>query len=249
MTVWVPTQAESIARDVAAQVAGVGTDAGDGAPHVPRRRLRPPRRDGLRQPRGRRGEGVPGPRRSSSCTRARKTCAPTCTGRRRWRASAAALDDAGRLQALDYVIVSQSVIASYCAAATRCRGRAIRARTRRRLSGAVEPDLLGHSEPALRVRAAGMPACRSVSGAASAIRTTASSSSRSWTNSPQPRGQDPVEFRLAHLADRPAHQAVLREAARRSGWGTPLADGPRARRRADREPRQHRGAGGRGDGR
>ena len=38
-------------------------------------------------------------------------------------------------------------------------------------------------------------------------------------------GKDPVAFRLAHLADRPAHQAVLKEAARRSGWGTPLGAG------------------------
>lgn len=37
--------------------------------------------------------------------------------------------------------------------------------------------------------------------------------------------RDPVEFRLAHMHDRPRHAAVLREAARRAGWGQPLPDG------------------------
>ncbi|KWF65004.1 aldehyde oxidase [Burkholderia multivorans] len=37
--------------------------------------------------------------------------------------------------------------------------------------------------------------------------------------------RDPVEFRLAHMRDRPRHAAVLREAATRAGWGQPLPDG------------------------
>ncbi len=42
--------------------------------------------------------------------------------------------------------------------------------------------------------------------------------------------RDPVEFRLAHMHDRPRHAAVLREAARRAGWGAAAAGRRRARR-------------------
>ncbi|WP_028223984.1 xanthine dehydrogenase family protein molybdopterin-binding subunit [Paraburkholderia ferrariae] len=35
-------------------------------------------------------------------------------------------------------------------------------------------------------------------------------------------GRDPVAFRIAHMQDRPRHVAVLSEAAKRAGWGTPL---------------------------
>jgi isoquinoline 1-oxidoreductase beta subunit len=34
-------------------------------------------------------------------------------------------------------------------------------------------------------------------------------------------GRDPLEFRLAHLADAPHHRAVLETAAKRAGWGQP----------------------------
>lgn len=38
-------------------------------------------------------------------------------------------------------------------------------------------------------------------------------------------GQDPVEFRRAHLANRPRHLAVLNRAAAMSNWGAPLSNG------------------------
>jgi isoquinoline 1-oxidoreductase beta subunit len=38
-------------------------------------------------------------------------------------------------------------------------------------------------------------------------------------------GRDPVEFRLAHMPGKVRHAAVLRVAAEKSGWGTPLAAG------------------------
>jgi isoquinoline 1-oxidoreductase beta subunit len=38
-------------------------------------------------------------------------------------------------------------------------------------------------------------------------------------------GKDPVEFRLAMLAKHPRHQAVLKLAAEKAGWGTALPEG------------------------
>ena len=38
-------------------------------------------------------------------------------------------------------------------------------------------------------------------------------------------GKDPVEFRLAHMQDHPRHAGVLRLAAEKAGWTTPLPEG------------------------
>lgn len=38
-------------------------------------------------------------------------------------------------------------------------------------------------------------------------------------------GRDPLEFRLAHMYERPRHVSVLRQAAERAGWGRPLPAG------------------------
>jgi isoquinoline 1-oxidoreductase beta subunit len=38
-------------------------------------------------------------------------------------------------------------------------------------------------------------------------------------------GQDPVQYRLAHLKNKPRHAAVLRAAAEKAGWGKPIPAG------------------------
>ena len=47
-------------------------------------------------------------------------------------------------------------------------------------------------------------------------------------------GKDPVEFRLALMQDHPRHAGVLRLAAEKAGWTTPLPEGPLPRRRGPR---------------
>ena len=112
VTVWAPTQAESMARDVAAQVADVNTD------QVTLHRTflgggfgRRSEMDFVRQAVGA-AKAFPGRAVKLMYTREEDVRAdkyrPAAVARVR-----AALDDAGRLQAMDYVIVSQSVLANF----------------------------------------------------------------------------------------------------------------------------------------
>jgi isoquinoline 1-oxidoreductase beta subunit len=222
VTVWAPTQAPSLARDTAAQVAGVAADAvtvhstylGGGF--------------------GRRAEmdfvahavGVAAqfPGRPVSLVYSREEDVradmyrPAAVARVR-----AALAPAGRLQALDYTLVSQSVTASYFTRTPTPRGGNAR-KDKSALSGAIE--LVYPSVPALRfafaARDPGIPAgfWRSVGNSHNAFIVESFMDELAAA-----AGQDPVAFRLAHLEGRPAHQAVLREVAARAGWATPLPPG------------------------
>ena len=222
VTVWVPTQAESIARDVAADVAGVGKDqvtlhrtflgggfgrraemdfvshAVGAAKAFPGRpvKLLYSREEDVRSDKYR----------------------PAAVARVR-----AALDDAGRLQAMDYVIVSQSVFASY-ASRNPMPGPSNARKDEAALTGAVNLIYSGIAN----LRFAFVP--QDVPVPAGFWRSVGNSHNCFIVESfidelAGAAGKDPVEFRLAHLADRPAHQAVLREAAKQAGWGTPLPAG------------------------
>lgn len=222
LTLWAPTQAESIARDVAAEVAG----------------LSPARvtvhRTFLGGGFGRRAEmdfvrhavaaaaAFPGRPVKLVYSREEDVRAdmyrPAALARVR-----GALDASGRLAALDYRLVSQSVTASYFTRTPTPRGGDAR-KDGAALSGASE--LIYAGVPNLRFdfvpQDPGVPVgfWRSVGNSHNAFVVECFMDELAAAV-----GQDPVGFRLAHLDGRAAHQAVLREAARRAGWGTPLPPG------------------------
>jgi isoquinoline 1-oxidoreductase beta subunit len=222
VTVWAPTQAESMARNVAASVAGVS--AADVTVH----------RTFLGGGFGRRSEmdfvshavgaaqAFPG--RAVKLTYSREEDLRAD----RFRPAAVArvrgvLDGAGRLQAMDYVFVSQSVLADFTSR-NPMPGPANARRDRSALAGAA--DLC--YAPIANLRFAFVP--RKVPVPAGFWRSVGNSQNGFIVESfmdelAAAAGQDPVAFRLAHLAERPAHQAVLREAARRAGWDTPPGPG------------------------
>jgi isoquinoline 1-oxidoreductase beta subunit len=221
VTVWVPTQAESIARDIAAEVAGVPT-----ANVVLHRTF-------LGGGFGRRAEmdfvrhavataaALPG--RPIMLTYSREedlradAYRPAAVCRVR-----GALDGAQRLQALDYVLVSQSVAASYFGRTPTPRGGNPR-KDEAALAGGLN---FLYDAPALRFafvpRDPRVPAgyWRSVGNSQNCFFVECFMDELAHA-----AGADPVAFRLAHLAHRPKHQAVLRRAAELAGWGGPLPAG------------------------
>ncbi len=222
VTLWAPTQALSIARDIAAEVAGVAADRV--AVH----------RTLLGGGFGRRAEmdfvadavgaAMAFPGRPVKVVFSREEDVrtdmyrPAAVARVR-----AALDSSGRIGSLDYLLVSQSVTASYFARTPTPRGGNPR-RDSAALAGALEIIYAG--VPNLRFaflpRDAGVPVgfWRSVGNSHNCFIVESFMDELAAA-----AGRDPVQFRLAHLEGRPAHQAVLREAAERAGWGGTLAAG------------------------
>ncbi len=222
VTVWVPTQAESIARDAAARAAEVAparvtvhrTFLGGGF--------------------GRRAEmdfvthavrvagAFPGRPVKLSYGREEDVRAdmyrPATVARVR-----AALGPDGRIAALDYALASQSTLAGYVV------------RTPAPLGGNAGGDAAA-LEGAADLPYTAVPNLRCAWVAQQSPvpvgfwRSTGSSQNcfvieAFMDELAAAAGADPLEFRLAHLADRPRHQAVLREAAARAGWSTPLPPG------------------------
>jgi len=216
LTVWVPTQAESIARDVAAQSAGIAPAAvtlhrtflGGGfgrraemdfvshAVHVAR--------------------AFPGRPVKLTYTREEDLRAdmyrPATVARVR-----GALGADGRIAALDYTLVSQSVTASYFARTPTPRGGDPR-KDEAALSGAANLLYTGVAN----LRFAFVPQDNPLP--VGFWRSTGNSQNGFVVESfidemAAAAGEDPVAFRLAHLDGRPRHQAVLRKAAELSGWG------------------------------
>jgi isoquinoline 1-oxidoreductase beta subunit len=221
VALWVGTQAESIARDVAADVAGVSpsrvtvhrTFMGGGF--------------------GRRAEmdfvthavaaasAFPG--RPVKLTYSREQdirhdmYRPAAVARVR-----GALNADGRIAALDYTLVTQSVTASYFDRTPTPRGGNAR-KDEAALSGAVN---LIYRVPNLRMsfvpQHSRVPAgfWRSVGNSHNGFIVECFVDELAAA-----AGVDPVEFRLAHLDGKTSHAAVLREAAQRAGWETPLPAG------------------------
>jgi len=218
LTVWAPTQAPSIARDEAAKAAGL-----------------PPGQVEIRSTLmgggfGRRAEmdfvieaahaalAVPG--RPVKLTWSREEdlrhdmYRPAATGRVR-----GALDSTGRIAALDYTLVSESVVASNYQRTPSARG-GDAAKDKSALSGAFSPRYaLPLARMAYVPREDGIPTgfWRSVSTSINAFLLESFMDELAAS-----AGVDPVAFRLRHLEGLPAEQAVLRAAARLGHWDEPL---------------------------
>ena len=218
LTVWAPTQAPSIARDEAAKAAGL-----------------PPGQVDIRSTLmgggfGRRAEmdfvieaaqaAVAVPGRPVKLTWSREEdlrhdmYRPAATGRVR-----GALGSDGRIAALDYTLVSESVVASNYQRTPTARG-GDAAKDKTALSGAFRPRYaLPLARMAYVPREDGIPTgfWRSVSTSINAFLLESFVDELAAS-----AGVDPVEFRLRHLDGLPAEQAVLRAAARLGRWGEPL---------------------------
>ena len=179
---------------------------------------------------------------ASSCGRARRTSATTCTGRWRSRAGPPASTRAWSPVTQD----TSRAIAD----------RPVR-QARGRPAGAGQARGQRGREPALCL--SGLPAgaqwcrtawCRSASGARSAIRTTAFFDRELHRrDGARRRSKDPFEYRRALLADKPRHRTVLETGGAGGGMGQAAAGRHRPRHRAARLVRLDRRAGRRGRGR
>ncbi|MCK6372398.1 MAG: molybdopterin-dependent oxidoreductase, partial [Gammaproteobacteria bacterium] len=216
VTVWAPTQAQSIARDIAAEVAGVSpsratvhrTFLGGGfgrraemdfVAHAVRAAMAFPG-SAVKLVYSREEDVRADMYRPAACARVR-----------------GALDLAGRIRAIDYLLISQSVTASYFTRTPTARGGNPR-KDAAALSGAIGLPYAGVADLrcAFLPQDPGVPVgfWRSVGHSHNCFVIECFIDELAGA-----AGRDPVEFRLAHLDGRPAHQAVLREAARRAGWG------------------------------
>jgi isoquinoline 1-oxidoreductase beta subunit len=141
---------------------------------------------------------------------------PAATGRVR-----GALDASGQIKALDYTLVSESVVASNFRRTPTARGGEA-AKDKSALGGALNARyVLPLARMAYVPRDDGLPTgfWRSVSNSINPFLL------ESFMDELAARaGIDPVEFRLRHLEGLPAEQAVLRAAARLGRWGEPLPE-------------------------
>lgn len=222
VTLWVGTQAASIARDVAAQVAGV--PAAKVTVHSSFLGGGFGRRAEMDFVRHAVGAARAWPGRPVKLLYSREEDVradmfrPATVARARAR-----LDAGGRIAVLDYVLASQSVAASYFRRTPTPRGGDARADAAA-MSGAAKLPYTGirHLRCAFQPRETGVPVgfWRSTGYSQNCFAIESFMDELAHA-----AGQDPLAFRLAHLDGRPKHQAVLREAARRAGWGQPLPAG------------------------
>ncbi|MEO7386745.1 MAG: molybdopterin cofactor-binding domain-containing protein [Gammaproteobacteria bacterium] len=218
LTIWAPTQAPSLARDEAATAAGLAPEQVE---------IRSTLMGGGF---GRRAEmdfvveaaraatALPG--RPVKLTWSREEdirhdmYRPAATGRVR-----GALDEDGRIAALDYRLVSESVVASNFRRTPTARG-GDADKDKSALGGALQSR---YALPLVRMayvpRDDGIPTgfWRSVSNSINPFLLECFVDELAAA-----AGVDPVAFRLRHLEGLPAEQAVLRAAARLGRWGKPL---------------------------
>jgi len=221
LALWLPTQAETIARDVAADLAGLApervavhrTFAGGGF--------------------GRRAEmdfvahatgiAVAFPGRPVQLTYSREEDFAADRFRPGAVARVRGVLRAGRVRALDYVLATQSVTASYFQRTPTPRGGDAR-KDSAALSGALETFYEGVDDRRLAFvpQDPGIPAgfWRSVGNSHNCFVVECAMDEFAAA-----AGADPVAFRLAHLAGRPAHAAVLARAAQVASWDAPPGPG------------------------
>ncbi|MCC5793496.1 MAG: xanthine dehydrogenase family protein molybdopterin-binding subunit [Chromatiales bacterium] len=221
LVLWAPTQANTIARDVAARVTGL--DPGRVIVHKTLMGGGFGRRaemDFIEQAAlvAMRLEGAP----VSLCWTREEDLRhdmyrPAAAGRLR-----ASLGEDGRIAALDYGLACQSVVADYYRRTPTARG-GNAARDRSALSGALDQP---YAIPARRCsyRPVDLPIpvgyWRSVGNSVNPFLLESFIDELAFE-----ADTDPLEFRLRHLDERPGYRSVLETAAARAGWGGRLPVG------------------------